>query len=1099
QAGHFNDFVQTIRFRAGIWRALKDSPTKTLSFANISEAVFNSLNLPFTEFANRNDEAPMPHIRKEYENLFQDFLFYRIISDLRRSWRIILPNLEQCALLEIGYAHLNSVAANNDHWKDLELLNVLSVEDRTEFIRAVLDFFRLEYALHSENYFNSSKLQENEKLFCEKLLAPWTLDQNEHLREPSFLRIDALNKKTAKLYTKSMGSVSALGKFIKNYIQLNKIEVNLKGDNYNSFIIRLMKKLEAADYIVSRTAKNTENEEVPIYRLRIERIIWQLGDGQTVRPDIVKRRGYKEKNPRPNSYFRDMYQRDFSVTKKLRAEDHTGQLNNDTRKDREDKFRADWYLDDEKKIPDENRIRTKSISVLFCSPTMELGVDIGGLSVVHMRNVPPNAANYAQRSGRAGRSGQGALVFTFCSSYAPHDRHYFNSPTDLVAGTVQAPRLDLCNKELLLTHLHAFVVSEIGMPAMEGEKTTGRTSLMNFVEQGNDKFPLDKAVVAGLEISSQKLAELKFSYKRVLYDFENELVQKAGHWYNEQWIEQNINKIVDALDGSLNRWRTLFNSAKNVLSVATQRLDSGTLKLGSDEYKKHKRSLDQATRQLDLLRNDIGGSSELSEFYPYRYLASEGFLPGYNFTRLPIRIFLPTTATGGEFVSRPRSIALREFGPLNIIYHNGRKYRVSQLITQELETSLKDIKISKRAGYVLADEQTSLENCPFTGLSLSDTHNKETVHDLAEMSESRAEERERITCEEEERLSKGFEIRTYFTIDGGSLDRVKKATVHTGEGSLLNLRFIQSARLVDVSIQWRANKHEGYPIGIISGDWRSSIPEPTENQKENYKLVKLWTSRLADTLFIEPIQPLGLLPDGVITLQHALKRAIESVFQVESNEIGVTTIGDPEAPNILIYEAAEGSLGILSRFVENIGEFHAVIEKAIELCRFDDQVYKGPATYDDLLSYYNQRDHKVIDRHLIKSALEKLRISKLEIQTNSSYSNYEEQYQSLLRNLDPNSTTERKFIDYLYENGLRLPDSAQKKVEGLYVQPDFYYNNRFWVFCDGTPHDQADVIADDSKKRQAIIARGDEVWVYYYKDNLAAKIAERPDIFKKVK
>jgi hypothetical protein len=59
---------------------------------------------------------------------------------------------------------------------------------------------------------------------------------------------------------------------------------------------------------------------------------------------------------------------------------------------------------------------------------------------------------------------------------------------------------------------------------------------------------------------------------------------------------------------------------------------------GSDEYRKHKRNQDQATRQLDLseVTTSRGSSSELSEFYPYRYFASEGFLPGYNFTRLPI-------------------------------------------------------------------------------------------------------------------------------------------------------------------------------------------------------------------------------------------------------------------------------------------------------------------------------------------------------------------------------------------------------------------------------------------------------------------------------
>ena len=73
------------------------------------------------------------------------------------------------------------------------------------------------------------------------------------------------------------------------------------------------------------------------------------------------------------------------------------------------------------------------------------------------------------------------------------------------------------------------------------------------------------------------------------------------------------------------------------------------------------------------------------------------------------------------------------------------------------------------------------------------------------------------------------------------------------------------------------------------------------------------------------------------------------------------------------------------------------------------------------------------------------------------------------------------------------------KVEGIYVQPDFYYEPRIHVFCDGTPHDEPEVKAADALKRQALIARGDEVWVYYYKDDLAAKVAQRPDIFRKVR
>ena len=81
--------------------------------------------------------------------------------------------------------------------------------------------------------------------------------------------------------------------------------------------------------------------------------------------------------------------------------------------------------------------------------------------------------------GNHGRSGQGALIFTYCSSYSPHDRHYFQQQSDLVAGAVQAPRLDLCNKELLLTHLNALAISEIGLPGLE-EQGGAKPSVMRF-------------------------------------------------------------------------------------------------------------------------------------------------------------------------------------------------------------------------------------------------------------------------------------------------------------------------------------------------------------------------------------------------------------------------------------------------------------------------------------------------------------------------------------------------------------------------------------------------------------------------------------------
>ena len=103
------------------------------------------------------------------------------------------------------------------------------------------------------------------------------------------------------------------------------------------------------------------------------------------------------------------------------------------------------------------------LPILYCSPTMELGVDIAELNVVGLRNVPPTPANYAQRSGRAGRSGSPALVFNYCAWGSPHDQYFFRRPDQMVGGQVRPPRLDLANEDLVRAHVHALWLAETNL------------------------------------------------------------------------------------------------------------------------------------------------------------------------------------------------------------------------------------------------------------------------------------------------------------------------------------------------------------------------------------------------------------------------------------------------------------------------------------------------------------------------------------------------------------------------------------------------------------------------------------------------------------
>ena len=272
---------------------------------------------------------------------------------------------------------------------------------------------------------------------------------------------------------------------------------------------------------------------------------------------------------------------------------------------------------------------------------------------------------------------------------------------------------DLCNKELLASHLNAVVLSEIGLNGLD-------MSLMDIVNTEEDGIPLTPETVDQLTITPQKFSTLRTQFHRVVTDLTPRLMQEHNHWFNDEWIDQTLASTTKNLNWSMERWRRLYRQARATLSRATQEIESGTYSLGSKEYKQAKRNQDQATRQLDLLKNDMKGSfNQLSEFYPYRYLASEGFLPGYNFTRLPLRVFIPVGDAGG-YSSRPRVVALREFGPGNVIYYSGQKYEIRQLVVQDAESHLKDAKVSVNAGYFLRDAQKDDELCPFTKVRLSD-------------------------------------------------------------------------------------------------------------------------------------------------------------------------------------------------------------------------------------------------------------------------------------------------------------------------------------------------------------------------------------------
>ena len=490
---------------------------------------------------------------------------------------------------------------------------------------------------------------------------------------------------------------------------------------------------------------------------------------------------------------------------------------------------------------------------------MELGVDIAALNAVHLRNVPPTPANYAQRGGRAGRSGQAALVITYASSQSPHDQHFFHDPKEMVHGEVRAPVLDLANRDLLDSHLQAVWLSCVDQPL-----DPCIAELLTLEDAGR---PLDPDLQAALR-KSRVADRAGDRIRRVLDLVADDLTPEAAPWYpgRDAYADAVVASAAARFDGAFHRWRDLFAAAEEQRDAARRTMDDYSTPYREKRAAQTRHA--QAVDQLTLLQR--GTSALSSDFYTYRYLATEGFLPGYNFPRLPLLAYVPARRDGGgrqTYLQRPRFLALAEFGPRSLVYHEGRAHRVVRalLALGHRESATPDAQLPTRAVRVcvncgaghFGDERSTCHSCATSLGSAEVVGNTYRIENVA------TQPAEQITANDEERQRQGFDLQTTFewAIRDQEID-VRRATACDEAGAIVSLAYGAGATITRLNkgLRRRADKKVlGFRIDPVSGYWAKNEDDADEKPLDPTASPRQWivpsVQDRRNALLLQPAEP----------------------------------------------------------------------------------------------------------------------------------------------------------------------------------------------------------------------------------------------------
>ncbi len=324
----------------------------------------------------------------------------------------------------------------------------------------------------------------------------------------------------------------------------------------------------------------------------------------------------------------------------LEAGEHTAQINNDVRLELEERFKAPPSV--------------SKVNVLACSPTLELGIDVGGLDAVVLRNIPPRPDNYAQRGGRAGRRTRVGLVVGYCRS-TPHDQYFYDRPAEMISGEVPAPMLALGNRDVLTRHLNAIVFGA-AEPGLAGR----------MVEYVSPTGQINQEVLDLLKEALREKTDAALQLAREAWS--EDVLPASG--LDDASLRARLVELPERVQDVIDRTSRQVMELRRPLEAYAAELRSARAGINAGELVA--RLLGIPTDRT-VNRND---ADDRSSGHPLRRFAEFGILPGYEFPTEPASLRLLGDPHEEDPITVARRFGLAQFQPEAQVFARTRRWRV---------------------------------------------------------------------------------------------------------------------------------------------------------------------------------------------------------------------------------------------------------------------------------------------------------------------------------------------------------------------------------------------------------------------------------------